>query len=102
MLAPDAWPSCSGRTDESTRFAIGAKNSAMPTPARMNGTTSELYGVVGVETAAIQPRAIACSVSPMLRIRLGLMRSDIAPAIGATNIGASVHGRIRRPEPSGE
>ena len=30
------------------------------------------------------------------------IRSDMAPAIGAMNIGASVHGRIRRPEPNGE
>ena len=78
------------------------KNNAMPTPARMNGTTSDAYGVVGVETAAIQPSAIACNVSPMLRIRLGLILSDIAPANGAMNIGASVHGRIRNPELRGE
>ncbi len=34
---------------------------------------------------------------------IGLLeiRSDSAPAIGETNIGASVHGRIRRPEPNG-
>ena len=58
--------------------------------------------MVGVETNAIQPSAIACNVRPMLRIRLGLTLSDIAPANGATNIGASVHGRIRSPELSGE
>ena len=74
----------------------------MPTPARTNGITNELYGVVVVVTNAIQPSATACSVSPMLRIRLGSTRSDIAPANGAMNIGASVHGRMRRPEPSGE
>ena len=61
-----------------------------------------MYAVVGVATNAIQPSAIACNVSPMLRIRFGLTRSDIAPANGAMNIGASVHGRIRSPELSGE
>ena len=30
------------------------------------------------------------------------MRSDSAPAIGATKIGIAVHGRIRSPEPNGE
>ena len=39
---------------ERTTFAMGAKNSAIPTPARMNGTTRSPYGVVGVETDAIQ------------------------------------------------
>ena len=60
-----------------------------------------VYAVVGVETNAIQPSAIACSVRPMLRIRLGLTRPHIAPANGATNIGARVHGRMRRPDWSG-
>ena len=35
-------------------------------------------------------------------IRDGEMRSESAPAIGATIIGIAVHGRMRRPEPSGE
>ena len=30
------------------------------------------------------------------------IRSDSAPAIGATKIGIAVHGRIRRPDPNGE
>ena len=40
MFAPDACPSSSRATDESTTFATGAKKSAMPTPERMNGITS--------------------------------------------------------------
>ena len=35
-------------------------------------------------------------------ISFGGMRSESAPATGAMNIGASVHGRIRSPAPSGE
>ena len=38
----------------------------------------------------------------MPRIFRGLIRSDIAPAIGAMNIGASVQGRMRSPDCSGE
>ena len=80
----------------------GAKKSAMPTPATMNGAISCEYETVGVDTGAIQASAIACSVRPVPMIRFGLIRSESAPAIGAMNIGASVHGRIRSPEPSGE
>ena len=44
----------------------------------------------------------AWSVRPIpTRVFPGI-RSDSAPAIGEMNIGASVHGRIRNPEPSGE
>ena len=35
-------------------------------------------------------------------INLGLIRSDSEPAIGAMNIGAIVHGRIRSPLWRGE
>ena len=68
-------------------------------PERMNGPTSSAYGTVGVETAAIQPSPIACSASPTPMIRGPPMRSDSAPAIGATKIGIAVHGRMRRPAP---
>ena len=40
FVAPEAWPASCGRTLESTALADGAKTSAMPVPARMNGTTS--------------------------------------------------------------
>ena len=40
FVAPDAWPASCGRTLESTAFADGAKTSAMPVPATMNGPTS--------------------------------------------------------------
>ena len=52
--------------------------------------------------AAIQASAIAWRVRPSPMIRFGLIRSESAPATGAMNIGASVQGRIRSPEPSGE
>ena len=68
----------------------------------MNGAIRSAYGVVGVETNAIQPSAIACSARPVPRIFFASIRSESTPATGATNIGASVHGRMRRPEPSGE
>ena len=60
------------------------------------------YGVVGVETAAIHASPIACSASPAPISRWPPIRSESAPAIGATIIGIAVHGRIRRPEASGE
>jgi hypothetical protein len=83
-------------------FATGAKNIAMPTPAITNGATSCEYGVSGSETMPIHASAAACIASPTPMIVFAGMRSESAPASGAMNIGASVHGRIRRPEPSGE
>ena len=68
----------------------------------MNGAIRCEYGVVGVETAAIHASAAACIDSPTPMMFLAGIRSDSAPATGAMNIGASVHGRIRRPEPNGE
>ena len=53
-------------------------------------------------TAAIQPSPIAWSARPMAMSRRPPIRSESAPAIGATKIGIAVHGRIRRPEPNGE
>jgi hypothetical protein len=41
LLTPDALPSSSGRTALRTTFVAGAKNIAMPMPARTNGGTSE-------------------------------------------------------------
>ena len=38
LFAPEAWPACSVRTEESTALAEGANTSAMPAPAMMNGT----------------------------------------------------------------
>ena len=61
-----------------------------------------MYGVVGVLTAAIQSRPAAWSASPTAIRRWPPMRSESAPAIGAMNIGIAVHGRIRRPDWSGE
>ncbi len=60
------------------------------------------YGSVGVEIAAIQASPIACSASPAAISRCPPIRSDMAPAIGATIIGIAVHGRMRRPESRGE
>ena len=67
----------------------------------MNGATRSRYAIVGVVTRAIQKSAPACSARPVPMIAFLEIRSDMAPAIGAMNIGASVHGRIRRPEPNG-
>jgi hypothetical protein len=68
----------------------------------MNGTTSCQYGIVAVVSAAIDARPAAWSTRPVPMIRAPPILSESAPATGATNIGISVHGRIRRPEPSGE
>jgi hypothetical protein len=68
----------------------------------MNGATSTQYAVVGVDTAASDARPAACNVSPIPINRAPPILSDSAPAIGATNIGMIVQGRMRRPEPSGE
>ena len=102
LLAPEACPSSCRRTVLSTTFATGAKKSAMPMPESMNGTTSSEYGVVGVDTAAIHASPIACRLSPTPMMRWPPMRSESAPAIGATKIGIAVHGRIRRPAWSAE
>jgi hypothetical protein len=83
-------------------FETGAKKSPIPIPEIANGATMSMYGVVGVETAAIQPSPIACSASPTPMMRPPPIRSDRAPAIGATKIGIAVHGRIRSPDWSGE
>ena len=37
LVAPEAWPAWSVRTEDSTALAAGANTSAMPAPARMNG-----------------------------------------------------------------
>ena len=71
-------------------------------PEIVNGPTRSMYGVVGVDTAAIQARPTACSASPTPMILWPPIRSERAPAIGATNIGITVQGRIRTPEASGE
>ena len=102
MLAPEAWPSSSGRTDERTTFATGAKYIAIPIPESTNGTTSSEYGVVGVETSAIQASPTAWSASPTTSSGRPPIRSESAPASGATRIGIAVHGRIRSPAWSGE
>ena len=70
----------------------------MPTPEIRNGPTNATYAVVGVETAAIHARPIACSASPAPINRCPPTRSDSAPAIGATSIGIAVQGRIRSPD----
>ena len=83
-------------------MATGAKKSAMPIPAITNGGTSRAYATSGSETAAIQPSATACRPSPSAISGRPPIRSESAPAIGATNIGIAVHGSVRIPASSGE
>jgi hypothetical protein len=71
-------------------------------PESVNGTIRSTYGVVIVLTAAIQMSPAACSARPAAIRRCPPMRSESAPAIGAMKIGIAVHGRIRRPDCSGE
>ena len=100
--APEALPSSRRPTALRTMLATGAKNIPIPIPDRMNGPTSSVYATSAVDTAAIQPRPIACSASPPARNGRPPIRSDSAPAIGATTIGIAVHGSTRRPDSSGE
>jgi hypothetical protein len=102
FVAPDAWPVSSWRTELSTAFAEGAKTSAIPAPAIMNGTTSCPYGTVGVDTAASQATPPAWSASPVAISGREPTRSDSSPAIGAISIGIAVHGSVRIPASSGE
>ena len=71
-------------------------------PERMNGTTSSTYGDGRrrdrrdpAEPGRLQREPDAISRWPPIR-------SESAPAIGAMKIGIAVHGRIRRPDCSGE
>ena len=102
LFVPEALPSSSRRTAPRTTFATGAQNIAMPMPERMNGPTSPRTR----PSARSPPRSMRARRPAETRpVPISLappIRSDSAPAIGATNIGISVHGRMRRPEPSGE
>src|SRR6266508_4589695 len=68
----------------------------------MTGTISWVYGTVGEVITASQANPVAWSVSPTPIRSPPPTRSDMAPAIGATKIGASVQGRTRRPAWNGE
>ena len=80
-------------------LATGAKNSAMPTP-EISERADELDVGGGRRGDRGDPRArpIACSASPAPISRWPPMRSESAPAIGATSIGIAVQGRIRSPD----
>ena len=87
----------------STALAVGAKTSAIPAPASMNGITNVAVGRVGRGDR----RRASRSRPPAARARrtsAGASRSgrESRPAIGATNIGMPVHGSVRRPASSGE
>ena len=71
-------------------------------PESTNGPTRSTYGVVGVLIAAIQSSPAAWSASPTAISRCPPIRSESAPASGAMKIGIAVHGRMRRPDWSGE
>ena len=101
MFTPEALPSSSRRTLDSTRLATGAKYSDMPTPAITNDGTRSAYGTVGDEIAAIQPRALAMRAMPAISSGRLPMRSERMPAMGATSMGIAVQGSVRRPACSG-
>jgi len=101
LFAPEAMPSSVRRTELSTTFATGAKNSDMPTPETTNAGTRSRYGTVGDATSASQPSPMACRSSPEASSGLPPIRPDSAPAIGATSIGMPVHGSVRSPACSG-
>ena len=103
LFAPDALPSCSAGTEPRTTFATGVKKRAIPPPERMNGSTRCEYGVPVPVTAAIQINPADWRASPTVITRWPPpSRSRNAPAIGAMKIGIAVHGRMRRPDCSGD
>src|SRR4051794_32042630 len=102
FVAPEALPASAGATDPSTALAAGANTSAIPVPARTNGTISALYATVGSLTIASQVMAIDWSASPLAISGRDPIRSLRIPATGATKIGIAVHGSVRRPASSGE
>lgn len=102
LFTPEAFPSWSRRTADSTRFAVGAKYRLIPTPAITNGGTSRTYATVGEEIRASQASAADISPIPTTRSGRAPTRSESNPAIGATRIGMAVHGSVLRPASSGE
>ncbi|HEY6032008.1 MAG TPA: DHA2 family efflux MFS transporter permease subunit, partial [Gaiellaceae bacterium] len=72
------------------------------TPAIRNGPTRSAYGTSGAVTAASHASEPACSARPAAISGRPPIRSENAPASGATNSGINVHGRIRTPAASGE
>jgi hypothetical protein len=101
LFAPDALPSSSGRTDERTTLAIGAKNSPIPVPARMKAGTIARYSTVGVTTSASHASEMACRAMPTMSSGRVPVRVDAMPASGATTTGMNVHGSVRSPASSG-
>ena len=86
----------------STAVALGAKVRPMPTPAIASAGHER-----GVRRAALgerrraRPATPACSTSPVSSSGRSPVRGASSPAIGATTIGAAVHGRVRMPASSG-
>ena len=97
FVAPDAWPASFGPHAREDAFADGAKTSAMPVPAMMNGATRLEYATSADVTTASHAIATACSASPATMSGREPMRSLSRPAIGATNIG--IAGPRQRPQP---
>ena len=72
-----------------------------PTPATMNGTSSEEYVRSGPAISAIQASPAASSKRPATISGRSPMRSASAPAIGATVRNVAVQGSSRTPAASG-
>ena len=102
LVAPEACPASSGRTEDSTALAAGANTSAMPVPAITKAGTMRPYAMSGSVVTASQASAPACRASPDAISGRLPMRSDRIPATGATKIGIAVQGKVRMPASSGE
>ncbi len=82
--------------------AIGANVRPMPTPAISSGTTNDEYerAVLGEHGEPDQRHRLQDQAGDEQRAEPGAGRRA-APAIGATTIGAAVHGSVRSPASSG-
>jgi hypothetical protein len=74
----------------------------MPTPAITKGTTKLLYGAARPARETIHAKPNPCKANPGAMSALVPIRSDSAPASGATISGVAVQGRNLRPVASGE
>ena len=73
----------------------------MPTPAISSGATKDGYADAVSASTANHTRDAGWSTRPTNSSGRSPMRGASSPAIGATTIGAAVHGSVRIPASSG-
>lgn len=71
LFAPQAFPrAAAALTPERTRFATGARNSAVPRPDSMDGPTSSTYAVVVLAAPTIREGVAAAASRPCVKLCL--------------------------------